>query len=276
MNRRTFISKASLGLPLAAGFFCREDLPGSEHQALHFPAQLREQELNIREQPALWRRLGKGETDLDLWDHAYDFYIDNGESLTPIACLCALEKLCLPGSSFRYFMSRWNPQIWDDLLLACEAHHTYISWWVDSFGSELSGAPWDGPISSWPRFKPLPVVDALLADSRGALVWIHQIEALYNLFQPQLSSACIFRIAVNEKRAEAFEEARGMIFPDGRSLADIVHERMIFGVTKDLNARSASILIALLSGQFNGPMISKVKAAIPSTSISWSPEAGLR
>ena len=93
----------------------------------------------------------------------------------------------------------------------------------------------------------------LLADSRGALLWAHQIEALYDLFEPQLSSAHVFRIYVSKKkedafRAEAFEEARGMIFPDGRSLADIVQERMIFGITKHLNARSASILMPHLSG----------------------------
>ena len=248
MKRRTFISKASLGLPLATRSFCKDDLPGSEHQVLHLPDQLREQVFNIRKQPALWRRLGEGEADRSLWKHAYALYIDNGESLTSITVLCEKERLYLPEISFRDFMCRWNPQTWKDLLLACEVHHMYISWWLDHFGNALSGATWDDPLSSWPRFKPLPVVDALLADSRGALVWAHQIEALYDLFEPQLSSAHLFRIAVSKKkaeafRAEAFEEARGMIFPDGRSLADIVQESMIFGITKHLNARSASILM---------------------------------
>jgi hypothetical protein len=91
-------------------------------------------------------------------------------------------------------------------------------------------------------------------DSRGALLWAHQIEALYDLFEPQLSSAHFFRIYVSKKKAEAFkaevlDEARGMIFPDGRSLADIVQERMIFGITKHLNARSASILMPHLIGR---------------------------
>src|SRR5436309_102661 len=36
MKRRTFISKASLGLPLATGSFCKDDLPGSEHQVLYY------------------------------------------------------------------------------------------------------------------------------------------------------------------------------------------------------------------------------------------------
>src|SRR5205823_3160142 len=50
MKRRTFISKASLELPVAAWFFRKDGPLGSEHQVLHLPDQLREQSMTEAEE----------------------------------------------------------------------------------------------------------------------------------------------------------------------------------------------------------------------------------
>ena len=91
-------------------------------------------------------------------------------------------------------------------------------------------------------FRALPAVDDLLRDSRGILLWHHQLENLYRLFEICAGDAVAFRKGVHAKKAKTFDAADRLQFASGISLSDVIWERMIFGVTSHPSFRAAPLL----------------------------------
>lgn len=90
-------------------------------------------------------------------------------------------------------------------------------------------------------FAPSQIADALLRDSRGVLIWRHQLENFYALFGHGAEACIAFRKDINKNVFEAFEYAGQLEVEPGLSLRDVIETRMLFhGVTHpNLNAGHA-------------------------------------
>lgn len=77
-------------------------------------------------------------------------------------------------------------------------------------------------------FSPDPIVDGLLSDSDGILLWQFQLEQLAQLFVGRRADAIELRRGINQKRPETRDQIEGMTLPSGQSLLDVVQERMLY------------------------------------------------
>ena len=80
------------------------------------------------------------------------------------------------------------------------------------------------------EFRQLPVVDEILKDSRGFLLWHHQLECLFRAFHDDADKAVDLRKQINTKVPEAFDLAGSLMF-GGKSLENVIRERMVLGHT---------------------------------------------
>jgi hypothetical protein len=90
-------------------------------------------------------------------------------------------------------------------------------------------------------FPKIQIVDEILEDSRGLLLWHHQLEHLFRAFYDDITKVVRLRKQINAKVPDAFDIAESLKF-DGISLADIVEERMVLGFTVSPNVKGASTL----------------------------------
>lgn len=113
---------------------------------------------------------------------------------------------------------------------------------LDTFN--LSGA-WRGTPAGdlTPTFDSLPLVDALLRDSHGVLLWHHQLEALLGLFVRSAGDPATLRKGIAARRAAAFERVRAFELAPGVTLEDVIEERMTFGATVRANLYGARLLL---------------------------------
>lgn len=94
----------------------------------------------------------------------------------------------------------------------------------------------------FPRtFDYLPVVDDILQDSRGFLLWHHQLELLFRGFYDDTDKVVNLRKGINARDPEAFEMA-GSLMLGATSLEDVIWERMVLGHTLFQNVKGALLL----------------------------------
>jgi hypothetical protein len=258
MERRIFVRRITAGLAFSVAYSAplmrrheARGLLGAGAKRFHPPAGLKEEVWETSKSKDLLHRLLRDDRDFDVdrFTHAYALYIEGKGDPIVLTWFISTAELAPPTTAFVEFLARINPQTWKELLFACEVHDYCIHKWTDGFDyislveeDELL----EDPVVNWPTFAPLPIVDLLLEDSRGALIWAHQMHSLYGLFDGKIDAAIAFRKNVNAGRADALEGAKSMTFPEGCSLADVIQERMIFGCTKNMELRKASILLPYL------------------------------
>lgn len=92
------------------------------------------------------------------------------------------------------------------------------------------------------KFMSDSLVDDFLKPSRGILLWQFQLEALLQCFGLSRSEAKTFRRHVNQKRPSILERASRMRFDSGRSLRDVIEERLLFEGVVPGQWRAARIL----------------------------------
>ncbi len=90
-------------------------------------------------------------------------------------------------------------------------------------------------------FSPIGVVNDMLKESRGVLLWNHQLENLIRLFVADSVKVDRLRKGINAQRRSAYDAAKGMLL-EKTSLADIITERMLFFNTCNPNVRGALAL----------------------------------
>jgi hypothetical protein len=97
-----------------------------------------------------------------------------------------------------------------------------------------------------PEFKEYYIVDELLKDTRGFLLWHYQLENLINLFFGKSDKAMDLCRGINAKYPEALEKAKQLRFTEGLKLFDVISERMILGATKYPNIEGAHNLYRMM------------------------------
>jgi len=99
------------------------------------------------------------------------------------------------------------------------------------------------------KFKPQPIVDAILAESGGCLLWHHQLENLLRVFVDTPQEALKLRKALNASLPQAMTRINGFCFDDGTALAAVLKEREVLGVTAYPNMSGAANLFRWLKKQ---------------------------
>lgn len=154
--------------------------------------------------------------------HAYAIYIDDGV-VTPVFGYLtdSLEKGEGPGffDDFKAYLKRYKPGTLRDTLFLLDAY---------SLSREVLGYPYPWDLA---KFNPVKAVDAILSESKGILLWDHQLDQLFHWFFPDYDQDIDLRKAVNHKRAEIFDLAAMLKFDSDISLNDVLKDRMVFSLT---------------------------------------------
>jgi hypothetical protein len=87
----------------------------------------------------------------------------------------------------------------------------------------------DEPADPKPDFPQDPLVDDLLRDSRGWLLWQYQLENICGTILRDRPAAIEMRRRLNQKRSEAWEWADSIGLPSGRSLGEVMWSRLALG-----------------------------------------------
>lgn len=105
----------------------------------------------------------------------------------------------------------------------------------------------EAPITGVPAFEAEPLVDEMLRDSFGIILWQYQLENVCGLFTRTRPEAVELRRHLNQKRADAWDRAEKMLLPSGRPLAALLDERLLFGGAVPGHWRESMLLWRLLS-----------------------------
>jgi hypothetical protein len=91
-------------------------------------------------------------------------------------------------------------------------------------------------------FSPDPVVDQILAQSEGTLLWQFQLEWLAQSLGLGRPEAQEFRRHVNQKRRSALQPVSERRFPSGQSLKEVIGERLLYEGVLPGQWKGASLL----------------------------------
>jgi len=90
------------------------------------------------------------------------------------------------------------------------------------------------------------VIESMLKDTRGVLLWHHQLEDMINLFVRDRTEIMALRKGINAKRPEAIKFLTQINIEKNLTLLDFIQNRMIRGYTRYPNVTGASVLYGLL------------------------------
>jgi hypothetical protein len=209
---------------------------------LKIPSGLKEEVWEICKNPDLLRKIWPNEADdCEGATHAYALYLDNNTHLLPLTCIQSTGEMVMPRITFATLIERLAPHTWEKLVFSCAMHDLCIMDWIAP--ASVGQIPiCENPIDNWLVFKTNLIADEMLKDSRGAIIWAHQIHALYGLFDPRIDKMLEFRKILNANNIDRLREYEGKYFISGCDLLEIIKERMIFGYTNYLNLRKATML----------------------------------
>lgn len=89
-------------------------------------------------------------------------------------------------------------------------------------------------------------IESMLKDTRGILLWHHQLEDMINLFVRDRTEIIALRKGINAKRPEAIKSLTQIHIEKNLTLLDFIQNRMIRGYTRYPNVPGASVLYGLL------------------------------
>lgn len=90
-------------------------------------------------------------------------------------------------------------------------------------------SPWEALIEM--EFKPNPLLDGLLADTRGLIMWDHQYDQMLQFMGPDWNDPPDMRLRLGFQSGRLWREYQGARI-DGCRLQDLVSERAVFGSTR--------------------------------------------
>tara|TARA_B100001964_G_C14115689_1_gene545973 strand:- start:159 stop:788 length:630 start_codon:yes stop_codon:yes gene_type:complete len=176
------------------------------------------------------------EIDCGGYNYAYAIYIDDSKP-----CIDGYiykgddkEKTFKSSKKFRKWLESNKPKCFKDILFCFDTYFCGRKGRMDKINLKK------------PSFKANPVVDDLLRESNGFLLWDYQIIKLYCLFDLDREKADMFRKYFNKKRREFEEIAGKLLFNNGMTLKDVIWERSILGVVKAPNLKGSYDLYKLL------------------------------
>ncbi len=169
--------------------------------------------------------------------HAYVIYIDDDSKSYVDGVLFQAddEETFEQGTKFRNLISRSQPQCLKDILLLLEIYccdMDYAHKYLEKFNN--------------PSFKTVTIVDELLKESNGFLLWDYQIINLYRLFDEDSKKADSFLRCFNENMTGFRKIAEKLLFNNGVTLDDVIWERSILGHVKTPKLKGAYNLYRLI------------------------------
>jgi len=116
----------------------------------------------------------------------------------------------------RAYIERHQPSTLLDCLFVVDTYYQ----------SRILRAPLPGPEPG--PFASDPLLDELLAPSRGLLLWQFQFEQLAQLAGLARPEATALRRRVNQKRPSGFATMRDLLLPSGQTLSDAVEKWLVY------------------------------------------------
>jgi hypothetical protein len=246
MERRSLLKTAMMSVPLmAAQYFKADEAANVPEIEITMPKGLRQEVWEIAKEPGRLSRLcpeARSCEEDECIFYAYAFYVEHGNHIIMMDWLCSEEEMVVPRITFQELITRLAPRTWKDLMFGLELYKMVIIEWTTPECSAKKDPFWSDPLGNWPKFRPNKVVDALLAGSRGAVLWAEQLHSLYILCDPDRGAAIRFRKALHAAKIEACERLRDLHFADGISLEEVINERMVFGHTRHPDYRAFALL----------------------------------
>lgn len=246
MERRSILKLVLAGLPLVIAQRLKVGKPPEPAEIeIKIPKELRQKVWEIAREPG---RLSQLYPEWQSWEedgrfaYAHAIYLENGDSLTAIDCICSTGELLMPRIAFGELITNLAPKTWNDLTFGLTLYQFCINNWATQGNHAEEESFLSDPLRYWPRFKLNKAVDALLADSRGALLWAEQFHNLYLLCDPDRENAIRFRKALHAGRPEALQRLQYLQLANGTALKDVLDERMVFGHTRHPNYRANACL----------------------------------
>lgn len=164
--------------------------------------------------------------EINHFKYAHGVYLD-GKKLVIIMLIALrsslepdMEKECF--DVFHRHLRHFDTGKFSDLLFSIDSYMLSH----DDYFMHISRLP-----KAKPDFRRRPIVDDLLKDSRGVLLWHHQLENLYLFSSHDREDAVKFRKGILSKKPEFLETASDIAIDAKTSLKDCIMERMIFGAT---------------------------------------------
>jgi hypothetical protein len=96
------------------------------------------------------------------------------------------------------------------------------------------------------KSKMAKVIESILEDSRGLILWHQQFEDIISLFVRDRNSVVSIRKGINAKRNEDIEILKQFKIDEITTLLEFINERMLRGHTRYPNIQGACVLYELL------------------------------
>ena len=96
-------------------------------------------------------------------------------------------------------------------------------------------------------FKNHSIIDSILKESQGAIIWHHQLENLYLFHRNDKNEATEFRKKILKKLASAFDLASKIQIDQDTTLNNVINDRMIFRGTVSPGLKEATNLYQYLN-----------------------------
>lgn len=176
----------------------------------------------------------------ELEPYAYAIYIDDNKK-TIIDCRIFTEAVDFEqlgfSNKFEDFIQSNQPKCFNDILFLLDIYHCNTKHFPRVSVADIQNT----------KFTYVPIVDELLKESKGFLIWKHQLENLYLLFNHNREEVDKFCSGISAlKTPEIFNIAKSLKFDNGISLEDVINERMALSFVKRPNIRGAFELNNLL------------------------------
>lgn len=196
-----------------------------------------ERAFKIHDDISFSKTLFPGIEDIKDYLYAYCVYIDNAK-ITPIFGHVTNTIEEIGTFSFKDYLEKYMTNDFQQLIFLLDSYHCSIRKYQKLID----------PTNRY-SFQKYDVVDSLLSNSVGVLLWHYQIENLFNLFYNCKDKIVKLRKGINHKKLDAFNIAGSLRLNDCISLEDVIDERMIYKNTCYPNHLGAFRLFKYLNKQ---------------------------
>ncbi len=220
---------------------------------IQWPTGLTEECWLERERPGYWKRFFPylENPNIGLSEHIesanvfYCLYHENGERIRVIDFTCSNESALnrLP-PSLRTIMETCPPVSWGRFLSLFRIHQCLVWDAIHNVDSRFTAVE-DVVAHTW---SSVPIVDHILDESFGVLLWQHQYESLFRMVEHGHSSEIMKFYRDCHRGKPGVEEILSRSIQGDTTLGSVISERMIFdGIGhRDDMIREMALLAAFL------------------------------
>jgi hypothetical protein len=195
--------------------------------------KIKERIFEVGREPELANALFPGSKNLERHKYAYAVYLTGAKPKLILGHVAnSLPRGWKTGymGDFKSFIIRNPPRSFMDLVFLLDFYH---------FNSTRLHHRYD---PNRLPFSSIGIVNNMLKESRGVLLWHYQLENLLRLFVADSAKVTQLRKGINAQKQAAYNQANGMQLTEKYSLNEVITERMLFFNTCSPNCRGALVL----------------------------------